>query len=189
MQSPLQRIAVIGAGSDGWKLAARVAMAGYSTILEDLMPSGLRQAASGIRDHLEITMPGAEIDGVMARVSFASTIEEAVRDADLALDCVPDELESKLEIFCLLDRMAPPRTILCTPTETLSIVDIASCTYRADRCIAVRVPAGSRPGAISEATEVHLTHTHLTHPAVLDATAAFWRSLGMIVKRCPDSAG
>ena len=40
-------------------------------------------------------------------VDFVSTIEDAVRDADLAIDCVPDELESKLEIFWLLDRMAP----------------------------------------------------------------------------------
>ena len=42
-----------------------------------------------------------------------TTIEEAVREADLVIDCVPDELESKLEILWLLDRMAPPRTVLC----------------------------------------------------------------------------
>jgi 3-hydroxybutyryl-CoA dehydrogenase len=47
----------------------------------------------------------------------ATTVEDAVRDADLAIDFVPDELESKLEIFSLLDRMAPPRTILCTPNQ------------------------------------------------------------------------
>ena len=67
-----------------------------------------------------------------------STVEDAVRDADLAVDFVPDELESKLEIFSLLDRMAPPRTILCTPTNALSITDLASCTYRAERCVGLR---------------------------------------------------
>jgi len=61
-----------------------------------------------------------------------------VRDADLAIDFVPDELESKLEIFSLVDRMAPPRTILCTPTNALSITDLASCTYRAGLCVALR---------------------------------------------------
>jgi len=49
-------------------------------------------------------------------VAFVSTIEDAVRNADLVIDCVPDELESKLEILLLLDRMAPPRTVLATPT-------------------------------------------------------------------------
>ncbi len=61
-----------------------------------------------------------------------------MRDADLAIDFVPDELESKLEIFSMLDRMAPPRTILCTPTSTLSIADLASCTYRPQLCFALR---------------------------------------------------
>ena len=61
-----------------------------------------------------------------------------MKDADLAIDFVPDELESKLEIFSLLDRMAPPRTILCTPTMALSITDLASCTYRAERCVGLR---------------------------------------------------
>ena len=34
-----------------------------------------------------------------------------MREADIAVDFVPDELESKLEIFCLVDRMAPPKTM------------------------------------------------------------------------------
>ena len=58
--------------------------------------------------------------------------------ADVAVDFVPDELESKLEIFSLLDRMAPPKTILCTPSDALSITDLASCVYRPERCVAVR---------------------------------------------------
>ena len=54
------------------------------------------------------------------------------------MDFVPDELESKLEIFSMIDRMAPPKTILCTPSYALSITDLASCVYRPDRCVAVR---------------------------------------------------
>ena len=50
---------------------------------------------------------------------------------------MPDELESKLEIFSMIDRMAPPKTILCTPSEVLSITDLASCVIDlsgASRC-------------------------------------------------------
>ena len=43
-------------------------------------------------------------------------MEDAVREADVAVDFVPDELESKLEIFSMIDRMAPPKTLLCTPS-------------------------------------------------------------------------
>lgn len=97
------------------------------------MPANLHHAREALR--LEL---GPE---ALPAVAFVSTIEDAVREADLAIDCVPDELESKLEIFCLLDRMAPPRTVLATPTTRLSIGDLASCTYRADKCIAI----GARP--------------------------------------------
>ncbi len=61
-----------------------------------------------------------------------------MREADIAVDFVPDELESKLEIFSMIDRMAPPKTILCTPSVALSITDLASCVYRPDRCVAMR---------------------------------------------------
>ncbi len=70
----------------------------------------------------------------LGQVRMAGSVEDAVRDADVAVDFVPDELESKLEIVSLMDRMAPPRTIFCTPTG-LSITDLASCTYRAGLCV------------------------------------------------------
>jgi 3-hydroxybutyryl-CoA dehydrogenase len=123
------QVAIIGAGPLGRWLARAVARAGYTVLLEDVMPSNLHHAQEYLRQQLG---PAA-----LPNVMFASTIEQAVREADLAIDCVPDELESKLEIFCLLDRMAPPRTVLVTPTKRLSIADLASCTYRADKCVAL----------------------------------------------------
>ncbi len=95
------------------------------------MPHNLHHAQEWLRQQLG-PRPLAQ-----NRWRFVSTIEDAVREADLAIDCVPDELESKLEIFCLLDRMAPPRTVLATPTTRLSIADLASCTYRPDKCVAI----------------------------------------------------
>jgi 3-hydroxybutyryl-CoA dehydrogenase len=81
---------------------------------------------------------GEQIEQAGLDVELASTVEAAVREADIAIDFVPDELESKLEIFSLIDRMAPPKTIICTPTDALSITDLASCTYRSESCTAVR---------------------------------------------------
>jgi 3-hydroxybutyryl-CoA dehydrogenase len=130
--SRIQKVAVIGAGQAGRRFALRCAQAGFDVVLEDVMPANLRRAQSEFAD-----LTGAMGHGSM---HFALTVEDAVRDADIAIDFVPDELESKLEIFCLIDRMAPPKTILCTPSDTLSITDLASCTYRADRCLAIRGP-------------------------------------------------
>ena len=93
------------------------------------MPSNLRRAQD---EYAEFVV------GAKGSLRYALTVEDAVREADLAIDFVPDELESKLEIFSLIDRMAPPRTVLCTPTLALSVTDLASCTYRAERCVGLR---------------------------------------------------
>jgi 3-hydroxybutyryl-CoA dehydrogenase len=109
-------------------------------------------------------------------IHFVSTIEDAVRDADLAIDCVPDELESKLEILFLLDRMAPPRTVLATPTTRLSIIDLASCTYRADKCVAI--VAEARGLAENPASAILLRITPQTTPETIALVENFWQRLG-----------
>lgn len=126
----IRRIAVIGAGGAGRTFALRCATAGFEVVVEDLMPGNLR--------HAKQEFARLATEDTYARVTFASRIEDAVRDADVAVDFVPDELESKLEIFCLVDRMAPPKTLILTPSEAMSITDLASCTYRGDRCFAMR---------------------------------------------------
>ena len=109
-QPPFQirKVAIIGAGVAGRSFALACAAAGFVVILEDVMPSNLRRAEQ------EYTEAG--ISATNGTFQLASTVEEAVREADIAVDFVPDELESKLEIFSMIDRMAPPKTILCTPS-------------------------------------------------------------------------
>jgi 3-hydroxybutyryl-CoA dehydrogenase len=166
-------VAIIGAGPLGRWLALAAARAGLRVLLEDVMPHNLHHAQEYLRQKL-----GAEALGDWrgAGVGFVSTIEDAVREADLAIDCVPDELESKLEIFCLLDRMAPPRTVLATPTTRLSIADLASCTYRPDKCIAIAQEAASLvEGA---ACEILLRTTSRTSDETIALVMRFWSRLG-----------
>jgi 3-hydroxybutyryl-CoA dehydrogenase len=129
----LTTVAIIGAGPLGRSLALRAGRAGFRVFLEDVMPADLHHARESIR--LELS-PEA-----LPTVAFASTIEDAVREADLVIDCVPDELESKLEILWLVDRMAPPGAVIATPTLNLSIADLASCTNRPEQCVAIAASA------------------------------------------------
>jgi 3-hydroxybutyryl-CoA dehydrogenase len=126
----IRTVAVIGAGTAGRRFALACAAAGFHVVLEDVMPANLRRAEA---DFAELNLRDSA-----GGFDLALTVEDAVREADIAIDFVPDELESKLEIFSMVDRMAPPRTILCTPSEALSITDLASCVYRPERCFAVR---------------------------------------------------
>jgi 3-hydroxybutyryl-CoA dehydrogenase len=171
-------IAIIGAGPLGRWIAVSAARAGFRVLLEDVMPANLHHAQEELRQQL-----GPETLG--AAVVFTSTIEEAVREADLVIDCVPDELESKLEIFCLLDRMAPPKTVLVTPTTRLSITDLAACTYRAESCVAIAAEASSLT-ARETGEEIVLRRTARTDAAALALVEDFWRKLGMEPRVEPD---
>ena len=137
---PIRRVTVIGAGAggpvSGAFLASLCVEAGFETILEDVLPGNLRRAAAQIGSQVSSQTGSPTSSGLNLR--YAASIEDAVRDADLVIDTVPDELESKLEILSLLDRMAPPHTLFATPTETLSIADLASCTYRPGHCFGLR---------------------------------------------------
>ena len=171
--------AIIGAGPLGRWLAQAAARVGYRVLLEDVMPANLHHAQEALRAVL-----GPE---ALPNVRFVSTIEEAVREADLAIDCVPDELESKLEILWLLDRMAPPRTVLATPTTRLSIADLANCTYRPDKCIAIASEASALTGG--GAAEILLRTTQSTAPETMELLQRFWQQLGFTPRFEAEMAG
>src|SRR5881227_3838928 len=136
----VQTIAVIGAGIMGRGIAHVAALGGYRTVLEDLIPGALRKAESEIRANLDKAVELKKISsddasGALSRLEYAGSVEEAAREADLVIEAVPEEMESKIEIFTLLDKICRPGTILASNTSSLSITEIASVTYRAPKCL------------------------------------------------------
>ncbi len=139
----VRAIAVIGAGVMGRGIAHAAALGGYRTILEDLFPNALRKAETEIRAHLHQAVElgkvdAAEADAAFSRLEYAGSVDEAAREADLVIEAVPDEMESKLEIFTMLDKFCRPATILASNTSSLSVTEIASVTYRAQKCVGMR---------------------------------------------------
>jgi len=136
----IKTIAVIGAGTMGRGIAHVAALGGYRTILEDLLPNTLRRAESEIRNNLDKAVElgkvsSTDAQAAVGRLEYAGSVEDAAREADLVIEAVPEELESKIEIFTLLDKVCRPGTILASNTSSLSITEIAGVTYRATKCV------------------------------------------------------
>jgi 3-hydroxybutyryl-CoA dehydrogenase len=143
VRAMVRAIGVIGAGKVGRGIALAAAMGGYRTILEDLLPNALRHAESELRDSLDQALEAGRfsagaVDAAFSRLEFAGFVEDAARQADLVIEAGPEEMESKIEIFTLLDKICRPDTILVSNLASLSITEIARVTYRARNCLGMR---------------------------------------------------
>lgn len=133
-------IAVIGAGTMGRGIAYAAALGGYRTILEDVSPAMLDQGVAYIRQALDEGIARGKVtpqqkDDALARLVTAHSVEEACREADLVIEAVPEEMEVKVDIFCILDKFAKPGAIFASNTSALSVTEIAAVTCRPEKCV------------------------------------------------------
>jgi len=174
----IRTIAVIGAGALGRGIAHAAVMGGFRTILEDILPASLRSAALEIHGQLaravgQGAVSDSQADAAFSRLEYASTVEEAARQADLVIEAVPDEMESKIEIFTLLDKICRPATILAANTSTLSLVEIASVTYRAAKVLGMRFA-----GPVQEMKGLELVRAPATNDETIAACVEVGRRMG-----------
>ena len=124
-------IAVIGAGKVGRALARRAAVAGFRVVIEDLIPTSLEAARREIRQLLDEAVECGALDRAaaeraFARIECAGSIEDAARRARIVMETGPDEFESKLEMFCLLDRICLPGTVIVSNCHVLELSDTSA---------------------------------------------------------------
>jgi 3-hydroxybutyryl-CoA dehydrogenase len=151
----IRTIAVIGAGTMGRSIAQAAAIGGFRTILEDILPTALRKAEDAISADFGRAVESGRLDqaaanAALARIEFASNLEDAARDAEMVIEAVADELESKLEIFVLLDKVCRPGTVIVSNTHTQSITELSSVIYRAQNCVSIRFPKPPQTSPVLE---------------------------------------
>jgi len=139
----IKTIAVIGAGRTGRGIAQIAALAGYRTILEDILPASLRRAETEISGEINRAVELGRYsreqgDVAIRRLEFATSLEDAAREAEMVIETVPQEFDSKEEIFRLLDRICRPDTVLASNTISLPVTDIAAVTERPEKVVGMR---------------------------------------------------
>ena len=136
----VKTIAVIGAGTMGRGIAYASALAGFQTVLEDVSDSILAKALDWVRDAFEEGVRRSKVDpaareAALALISTSRVVDEAIRDAELIIEAVPEELEMKLELFTIFDKFAKPNAIFASNTSSLSITDFTDIVTFRERCI------------------------------------------------------
>src|SRR5215472_5774955 len=136
----VKTIAVIGAGTMGRGIAYAAVFGGYKTVLEDISPRALEHATAWIRQSFDEGVSRGKVepgvrDNALSLLSTATDVKDAIRDAELAIEAVPEELKMKLEIFTILDKFAKAGAIFASNTSSLSITEFTGGIGSRERCI------------------------------------------------------
>ena len=126
-------VAVIGAGTMGHGIAQVAAMAGCETKINDANPQVLAVALDKIKQNLEGAVDRGkktrdEANAALEKLSTTTTMEQAVRSADVVVEAVVENLAVKQALFRDLEQLVGLETLLATNTSSISIAEIASAT-------------------------------------------------------------
>jgi 3-hydroxybutyryl-CoA dehydrogenase len=138
----VRRIVVVGSGVMGRGIAYVSAAGGFETILVDVKEEQLESAKQEITEiFVQAVSRGklteAERQESEARLRYFLDLAEAVREADLVIEAVPEKLEVKKQVFETIDKHAPASCYFATNTSTMSPTEIGSFTKRPEKVIAM----------------------------------------------------
>ena len=191
MTMTIQRVAVIGAGTMGAGIAQVCAQAGWKTNLYDAFPEGLERGMERIEAFWQKGIARGKTTNEQreewsAMLTPVSDLAEAVGEADLVIEAVPEIPELKHSIFAQLDEFAPPHAVLGTNTSSLSIADIAAVTNRPEQVIGMHF---FNPVPIMKLLEVvQHDRTSQTTIATAQSAGAAMGKTSILVKDIPGFA-
>ena len=138
--SPIRRVTVVGAGTMGHGIAYVASAAGFEVRLCDpdavALERGLQRVRASFAKAIERGKATSESrDAALARLSGSSSLPDAVIDADLVVEAVPERLELKRDVFMAVERAASAHAILASNTSSLSITAIAEVLQRPGRAL------------------------------------------------------
>ncbi len=138
----VKNITVLGSGVMGHGIAQVSATAGYNVVLRDIEQKFLDKAMEKIRWSLDKLVSKEKIskeegDAIFSRIKPVVDLNEAVKDAQLIIEVVPEIMDLKKKVYAELDQAAAPEVIFASNTSTLPITEIANTTSRPDKVIGI----------------------------------------------------
>ena len=173
-----QTVAVIGAGTMGHGIAHVCALAGYAVAIHDPQPGAVDRAIGRIGENLDKGVERGKLAAddaaaALRRLRGGDAIADAVGDAWLVIEAVPEQMELKERIFREVSAAAPAGAILATNTSSLSVTRIAAATGAPERVIGLHF---FNPVHIMKLLEV--VRGEGTAQETVDASLEFARRIG-----------
>ncbi len=184
----IQRVGVVGCGLMGSGIAQVCAAAGFATVVREVTPELVDKGLKGIEKNLarlveKGTITEATKGEIRARLKGTTAVED-LKDCDLVIEAIIEQLPAKRELFSALDKLCPTNTIFASNTSSLTITEIATSTKRPERFVGLHF---FNPVPVMKLVEV--VRTIATDAAVYEEVVAFGAKLGKTAVRAHDSTG
>lgn len=184
----IKKVGVLGCGLMGSGIAQTAATAGFHTVVRDVTEPLLERGRAGILKSLGRLVEKGKLtsssrDAALARLSSTTELA-ALRECDIIIEAVTEDLDLKNRLWKELDGLCPPRTIFASNTSSLTIAAMAAATGRADRFVGLHF---FNPVPLMPLVEVVRTVT--TSGETFDRAYAFARALGKEPVSAVDSPG
>ena len=181
-------VGVVGLGTMGAGIVEVFARNGLTVVGVERDDTALERG----REHLAVStgravsrgkMSEADQQALLDRVTFTTSIDE-LKDVELVVEAVPENLDLKRAIFASLDAVTPPDTILATNTSSLSVTEISVSTNRPSKVVGMHF---FNPAPVLKLVEV--IGTVVTDESVLADLKDFAEQLGKMPVVVGDKAG
>ena len=180
----VKNITVLGSGVMGHGIAQVSATAGYNVVLRDIEQGFLDKAMEKVKWSIDKLVSKEKIskeegDAIFARIKPVVDLNEAVKDAELVIEVVPEIMDLKKKVYAVLDKVAAPEVVFASNTSTLPITEIANTTSRPEKFIGIHF---FNPPQLMKLVEI--IPGEKTSQEVIDLTQEYVKSVNKIAVIC-----
>ena len=184
----IKKVGVLGCGLMGAGIAEVSARAGLATVVREVSEELLDKGMGRIHGSLDKAvdrgkLEASERDAVSGRIEGTVDLD-AMRDCDLVVEAIVENLDEKKRTFRNLDEAVKPDAIFATNTSSLTVTQLAMATGRPEKLIGLHF---FNPVPVMKLVEV--VRTLMTEDAVIDRATSFARSIGKEPILCQDNSG
>src|SRR6201984_2902774 len=172
----IQKVGVVGCGLMGSGIAQVGAAAGFPTTVREVSAELVDKGIKGIEKNLNRLVERGTITEtakgeIRTRLKGTTSIDD-LKNCDLVIEAIIEQLPAKRELFGALDKICPPGTIFASNTSSLTITEIATATKRPQRFVGLHF---FNPVPVMKLVEV--VRTIATDPEVYEEMVAFGAKL------------
>lgn len=181
MPMNFKKITVAGSGVLGYQIAFQTAFHGFDVTIYDINDEILDKAKTKFNElaknyKQDIHATDAQLEQTFKKLNYESNLADAVKDADLVIEAIPENLEIKRDFYERLSKVAPEKTIFTTNSSTMLPSQFSAFTGRPEKFLALHFA-----NQIWKFNTAEVMGHNATDKAVFEDVVEFAHAIGMLV--------